>query len=259
MKNVLLGSLFAAAALATLPAQAVTVQFGGLNTNVNGGDQSGLTSILATNPNNQYNGQNGLFIETFDNKTGPGGCGLITPPSQINIVGDNYAIRKGTLPNVAATPAGDSTCFAYGPKTGTSAEVRINYSPLLATLGTGASLNYLGLYYGSIDTYNDLDFYDANNNLLRTVTGKEIITQFNGQSGNQTSDRSNIYVNLFFAPSEQFTSFAFRTTGIAFEMDNLAIGFNVRAVPEPGSLALLGLGLGALGLSRRRKGAAKAA
>ncbi len=123
----------------------------------------------------------------------------------------------------------------------------LNYSGLIASLG-GTSLNYLGLYYGSIDYYNDLIFYDKDGNVILTITGQSLIDFFNGTSGDKVSNATNVYVNLFFTPVESFTSFSFTTSGVAFEMDNVAVGH----VPEPATLALLGLGLTALGVSRRR-------
>ena len=209
-------------------------------------DGSGKTSLQTNN----------VFVETFD---APGGG----PTMAANMVaistvsGGGLGYGQGHLPGVYAAPANDTTYFAYGPGAGSGAstsEVNFNYTGLLNSLGNGATLNYLGLYYGSIDIYNDLIFYNAVGAVIQTVTGASLIAMFNGEPGNQNADSSNIYVNLFFTPEEEFTSFSFRTTAHAFEVDNLVVGYNVAPVPEPASLALLGLGLAGLGLARRRIG-----
>jgi hypothetical protein len=254
MKKLVLSAMVAAAALASVSAHAVQVSFNFTNTNVGGGDQSGKTSPFLTAANVATSN---VFVETFSARNGgadANGCGLDTPGGLVSITGGTFGLAKGTLPSVYAAPAGDSTCFAYGPTAAGSLPdtVRLNYTGLLSTLGVGASLDYLGLYYGSIDTYNDLIFYNAAGQVINTITGASLIAQFNGQSGNQQSDSSNIYVNLAFAPGEQFTSFEFTTSGRAFEMDNVAVGFNATSVPEPASIALLGLGLAAIGVSRRK-------
>jgi hypothetical protein len=255
MKQFVFSAVLSAVALSAIPAHAVEVTFDYTNTNVAGGDQSGKTSNLLGAANMPTAN---VFVETFGARNGgadASGCGLDTPANLVSISGGSFGIAKGSKAGVYATPAGDSTCFGYGPAEGGALPdtVTLDYSGLLKTLGTGASLDYLGLYYGSIDTYNDLIFYNAAGQVIQTVTGASLIARFNGSSGDQQSDSSNIYVNLAFSPGEEFTSFAFRTTSPAFEMDNLAVGFNATSVPEPESLGLLGLGLAALGLSRRRK------
>lgn len=86
------------------------------------------------------------------------------------------------------------------------------------------------------------------------ITGSEILASQGGVSGNQTAPGSNVYVNLAFAPGETFTAFEFRTTGVAFELDNIVIGLTSRGtIPEPSSIALLGLGLLGFAAVRRRK------
>jgi hypothetical protein len=256
MKISLLGAALALSALASVPAHAVLVGFSYTNTNVVGGDQSGRTSPLLPASNAATLGS-GVFIETFSAINGGGnaqGCGLDTPSSLATLSGGTYGFRSGSVRG-AAPPAGDSTCYAYGPSIGGPLpdQVNINYSGLISTFGNGSGLNYLGLYYGSIDGYNDLIFYNAQNQVIKTVTGASLISEFHGVAGNQSADSSNIYVNLYFTAAEQFTSFSFRTTGLAFEMDNVSVGFNVTPIPEPASIALLGMGLAALGATRRRK------
>jgi hypothetical protein len=277
----------AVAALASLPAQAVVVTFGGQNMNVVGGDQSGLTSVYAPKNNTTVVGS-GYYGETFDFATA--NLNLGTPTTSYNpatgvyikqgdgcainslgavgvtVTGGGFGVQKGSTRS-AAQPAGDSTCFGFGPSQQSGlnyGSVKIDYSNLLAGLsaannGATYKISYLGVYYGSIDTYNDIAFYKDSGLLTGStgllsdgiLTGSEVLASRGGTSGNQFAAGSNVYVNLAFGANELFNAFEFRTTRIAFEMDNIWVG--VTQVPEPASLALFGLGLAGLAVSRRRK------
>lgn len=295
-KRTLAAATFTAvAAFSALPAQALIItfsQFDGGGNLINAqvpGDGSGLTSEFI-DPSNMMNPASGYFVETFDQATytpipradGTGPAGTTDPSlfgglgqilggqadgcsinafggPDISTTGGGFAIKKGSN-SAGAAPAGDNTCYAFGPRPngGTPATVKIDYSPILRP---GDSINYLGLYYGSIDNYNNIAFFNGDtelqvgNSLLSdgVLAGSEILAASGGTSGNQLQSGSNVYVNFFFEPGETFTAFEFRTTGIAFEFDNVVIGLASRDVPAPATLALIGLGLAGLSLTRRRR------
>ncbi|WP_330203074.1 PEP-CTERM sorting domain-containing protein [Cyanobacterium sp. Dongsha4] len=190
--------------MTSAPAKAISFNFGGTQVDKSLGYWT--TSV------------SGTTVNTFDSS-------LIS-----GIYNNGGIITSGTTPGQYATPANNtSNYFSVGPSTSTPATIKQrNGRP---------AWNYFGLYWGSIDGYNSIEFYN-NGRLLQSFTGSDIIASANG---NQTASNTNRYVNFFSDNSFGFNEIRLSSTSNAFESDNHAF----REVPEP--LTILGTGL-ALGL-----------
>jgi hypothetical protein len=138
--------------------------------------------------------------------------------------------------------------------TDTYLTVPYNYSAGAVSLTTPGSYNYFGLYWGSLDLYNSIHFYDGGS-LVGSYSGADIFSLM--ANGGQSSWASNRYVNFLFTDGDLFDRIVLVSTNWAFESDNHAFGNATTAVPEPGTLAMFGLGLIGLGMMARRRQAAR--
>lgn len=139
---------------------------------------------------------------------------------------------------------------------------------LSTTLKTG--LNYFGFWLSALDPGNQVGFYKSNV-LLYSFTPTKLITALgactngNRYCGNPTANfigqnnEQYAFVN-FFDTNGTFDSIQFTENPAqgGYESDNHTVGFVTTQtgtgvdVPEPASLAVLGIGLAGLGMLRRK-------
>jgi hypothetical protein len=195
---------------------------------------------MSFSPGQTTNVAGAMTLETFNNGTlppgytitacsNPLGCGVLSPTS-----------------HYGAPPTGDHTDYlATGVGT-----ISINLSTIESTFGFKGPIDDFGLYWGSIDAYNTISFWDGSTE-VGSFTGAQVAAAASAAKLPVTIGTTSLFVN-FFANGTTWTTIDLSSSKPNFESDNDAFG----PVPEPATMALLGVGLLALALVvRRRKNA----
>jgi hypothetical protein len=192
---------------------------------------------------------NGVNYANFDNVP-LGGAGGTSGGISVSFGGDGQAVQ-GSLSGVYAAPflSNGSGKQFNDPNDGPDTTTYLTTGTGSVTLSLPGEEKYLGLLWGSVDTYNTLSLYDGST-LVGTITGSDVTSNADGDQ----SASGTFYVNINSTTS--FDKIVATSTSNAFEFDNVA--FNPTAVPEPSSI-VLGL-LGGFGVFTyrlmRRKGVA---
>jgi hypothetical protein len=125
-----------------------------------------------------------------------------------------------------ATPFGDATNYMAVLGGGTE------------TIAYASEKTFFGLYWGSVDNYNLLTFYEGATQVA-TISGSQTGPLI--ASGGQGDYSSNGYVLISGLP--KFDSVMVTSGSNSFEFDNVVAG-----VPEPSTWMMMGLGFAGLGL-----------
>lgn len=198
------------------------------------------TGVKYVNFDNLANGASGSLTGT-----GPNGSVALTinPNARVAVgsVSGQYAapfISGGNgngFGSQVATGA-DTTPYLTSGRSGDGGSIKLDF---------GSDQQYLGLLWGSVDSYNLLSFYDVNNVLVGQVTGSDVLASPNGDQG----QAGTLYVNI---TADPFRYVVATSTSFAFEFDNVAYNESPVGVPDSGaSLGWLGLALVGLGSVRR--------
>ncbi|QTD56234.1 PEPxxWA-CTERM sorting domain-containing protein [Parasphingorhabdus cellanae] len=154
------------------------------------------------------------------------------------------AIVTGTTPGDFTEPLGASGNYgAVGPLLGTPETLDLSGIP-----GDLAAISFI---WGSVDFSNVLDVLDASDNVIYSLTGKQLL-DFGAPGGlPYTNPELNPVVTLSFTDGDLGLAkkLQFSATKNSFEFDNFA----VNAVPEPATWAFMIFGFGAIGTALRRR------
>lgn len=145
-----------------------------------------------------------------------------------------------SAPPYIATPIGGNWLTVPNPYTNGS-----------ATFKLATDYDYFGMFWGSIDNYNSISFFDDGVQVGSTFSGSDFIPLLS--NGGRSSWESNRFINFEFTGGK-YDEVKLTSTSLAFETDNHAYGnlLSTVNVSSPSVFALVGLGLIGLGLRQRK-------
>jgi hypothetical protein len=164
-------------------------------------------------------------------------------PGVTNTTSGSVVTVSGSMPGQYAQPAPVSPLNAYQAVQGNG----------VSTFSFTNALGVFSFYWGSIDTYNKIEFLRGDGTLVQTFTGAAFAAPANG---NQTASATNRRVTFGFTGAEAVKQVRFSNSPQtnAFEFDTLAIA----AIPEPTTWAMMILGFGLIGGAMRSRKAVTA-
>lgn len=175
-------------------------------------------------------------VATFDGLTQTP-YGLTTPAGPFSDGGASFTGTGLIMKN----PGQDSLGFYAEPFHDTT-----NYLAILGgnseTITYSGARHSFGLYWGSIDTYNTITFYN-NGNAFLTYSGSDIVPLI--PNGAQADDSSNRYVTF---SNLVFDKVVLASSTNSFEVDNISAG-----VPELSTWIMMLIGFAGLGLAAYRR------
>jgi hypothetical protein len=206
-------------AVSAEPASAISVTVGGTSV-ANEGQISSLAGLLC---------QKESFNDSLADDCAAAGVAYTTIASNF-VTGNSDGIY-------ASPPNNTSGYLTVSPTSG---------NPV--TINLTSPVNYFGFYVGSLDDFNSITFNFTGG--TQTFDGVFLNNKAFGTAptGNQGQ---GAYFNVFADAGQSFTQIVLSSSQSAFETDNHAFG--VAAVPAPGVLALLGVGLLGLMAGVRRQ------
>jgi hypothetical protein len=187
----------------------------------------------------------GMNYASFDNLP-LGNAGGVSSGITVSFTGDAEAAQGSLSGRYAAPYLSNRNGTLFGePNNGPDRTTYLTTGIGSVTLTMPGDERYLGILWGSVDSYNTLSFYNGST-LVGSVTGTEVTSNANGDRG----QFGTYYVNI--TSTESFDKVVAMSSSYAFEFDNVA--YKISSIPEPSSivLALVG-GAGAL-IYQRLKG-----
>jgi hypothetical protein len=164
------------------------------------------------------------------------------PSATLSLDTQSFLVTGSSSGQWAAPYFSGDTAAAFG-ETPTSGQDASQYLAVKgggsATINFGSSQQYLGLLWGSVDTYNTLSFYNGST-LIGSITGSQVAASANGDQG----QNGTYYVNI--NSSTAFNKIVITSSQNSFELDDVAVSttpLSASPTPEPSTMALVAVGL----------------